>query len=192
MVYLDFTSALYYLDMWGLTDLVLPFLLIFTILFAILSQTKIFDDRRYNAIISVAVALLVVIPHVTGGYPGDFDVVEVINNFLPNALIVLVSIFIFLVLLSVVSEKRKISESPIVGIASIIAVIALVLVFLAAVTEGMPGWVNELLDPTTQSLIIMLLIAGLIIWFITRPEKEEGASSGVENLQKWLGDFFGK
>ena len=58
------------LDGWGLTDVMLPFLLIFTLVFAIMQKTKILgeDKKNFNVIIALVMALLVVIPHITSSY----------------------------------------------------------------------------------------------------------------------------
>jgi len=196
MVYLDFTSALYYLDMYGLTDLVLPFLLIFTIAFAVLQQIGLFEDRKYNAVIALTLSLLTVIPHVTGRYPAGYDVIEIINRFLPNALLVIVSLFIFLVLISSVSSKQTAKESPIVSLLAFLAVIALIFVFFASFTPTLPYWLSGLFDSTTLSFLLMLLVAVVVIWFITRPGTERDASgaatgdSAVKKMHKVLGELF--
>ena len=65
-------------------DLLLPFLLIFTIVFAVLQKSNILgkDKRNFNSVIALVVSLSVVIPHITGSYPAGFDVVEIIQIFL--------------------------------------------------------------------------------------------------------------
>ena len=41
-----FTDLGYYLQKWGIVDFLVPFLLVFTIAFAILQKTKILGDKR--------------------------------------------------------------------------------------------------------------------------------------------------
>jgi len=172
MALLDFTQALNALDTYGLTDLFLPFLLIFSVSYAILRQVNILGDKKYDTVVALAMSLLTVVPHVTGGYPAGYDVVTIINTFLPNALLVVLSLFIFLVVLAGVSDKDKlnISSSPIISIIAFIALIALVFVFFGSVGTNVPQWLSNLLDPATQSLVIMLLVAGGVIYFITRKD----------------------
>jgi len=78
---------------WGLTDVMLPFLLIFAIFFAILAKVRIFGEgkKKYNLIIALVVAALFVIPHVTDTYPADFDPVDIINEALPNISIIVIA-----------------------------------------------------------------------------------------------------
>src|SRR3989344_8866636 len=91
------------LENWGLTDVMLPFLLIFVIVYAILQKTKILGEGRknLNVIIAVVVGLLVVIPHVTGRFPADSDPVLIINDALPQVSIVLVAVVFLLILIGV-------------------------------------------------------------------------------------------
>ncbi|GAG35226.1 unnamed protein product, partial [marine sediment metagenome] len=52
------------LESWGLTDVLLPFLLIFVVMFAILQKTRILgeDKKRFNMVIALVIGLMVVIP----------------------------------------------------------------------------------------------------------------------------------
>ena len=78
---------------WGLTDVMLPFLLIFVIFFAILAKARILgeDKKKLNLVVALVIAALFVIPHVTNSYPSNFDPVEIINEALPNISIVIVA-----------------------------------------------------------------------------------------------------
>ena len=77
----DFINTL---ESWGLTDVMLPFLLMFTLMFAILQKTKILGDdkKNFNTVVALVMSLLIVIPHVNGTYPLDYDPVNIINRFL--------------------------------------------------------------------------------------------------------------
>ena len=78
---------------WGLRDVMLPFLLVFVIFFALLAKTRIFgeDKKKYNLVIALVIALLVVIPHVLDRYPDNFNPVDIMNEALPNLSIVIVA-----------------------------------------------------------------------------------------------------
>jgi len=81
------------INSWGLRDVMLPFLLVFVVFFAILAKTRIFgeDKKKYNLVIALVIALLVVIPHVMNKYPANFDPVDIMNGALPNLSIVIVA-----------------------------------------------------------------------------------------------------
>ena len=82
------------MESWGLTDVLLPFTLIFTIMFAILQKTRVFGEEKknINMVVALVFGLLVVIPHVTNTYPAGMDIVEVLNSALPSVSIVTVSL----------------------------------------------------------------------------------------------------
>jgi hypothetical protein len=80
------------LEQLGLLDVLLPFLLIFTITFAVLQKSRILgeDSKRFNTIVSLVLALAVVIPHVTNP-GGPADVVVIINAALPNVSLLMIA-----------------------------------------------------------------------------------------------------
>src|SRR3989344_8854757 len=88
-------------ESWGLTDVMLPFLLIFVIFFAILTKVKVFGEKssRYNLIVALVIALVFVIPHVMDRYPSNFDPVEIMNEALPNISIVIVAAIAALIII---------------------------------------------------------------------------------------------
>ncbi|MBU1005494.1 MAG: hypothetical protein KJ561_06695 [Nanoarchaeota archaeon] len=86
---------------WGLKDVMLPFLLIFVIFFAILTKVKVFGEKssRYNLIVAMVIALVVVIPHVMDRYPSNFDPVDIMSEALPNISIVIVAAIAALIII---------------------------------------------------------------------------------------------
>jgi len=89
------------MESWGLRDVMLPFLLVFVIFFAILAKVRIFGEgkKKYNLIVALVVALLVVIPHVLDRYPANFDPVDIMNEALPNISIVIVAAIAALIII---------------------------------------------------------------------------------------------
>ncbi|MBI5073475.1 hypothetical protein HZA99_06685, partial [Candidatus Woesearchaeota archaeon] len=63
----NFVQLFRTMESYGLTDALLPFLLIFTILFAMLQKTKILGagKKNFNVMVSFIIAAMVVIPHIT-------------------------------------------------------------------------------------------------------------------------------
>ncbi len=167
----NFENALLYLEELGVADVLLPFLLIFTIVFAVLQKTNILgeDKKNFNVIIALVVGLSVVIPHVLGTYPAGMDVVELINEIIPQLSLVIV-IFIMLLILTGVFAPKWASKS----IASIMALISIIVV-IAVVGGSLEWWESNwfyyYFGEELIALIIMILVFGLIIWFITREGK---------------------
>jgi hypothetical protein len=170
------------LEGWGLTDVMLPFLLIFVIVYAILQKTKILGEARknLNVIIAVVVALLVVIPHVTGRFPANSDPVLIINDALPQVSIVLVAVIFLLILIGVFGQDYVFLGVTMPGWITLVSLITIVLIF-----GGSAGWWDSGFGTTLENffgtegvaIFIMLVVFGLIIAWITSDSKEkEGVS----------------
>ncbi len=181
-------NALALLESYGIRDVILPFLLIFTLIYAILQRTKLLGEKKnFNVVVALVMALAVIIPHVTGTYPPDADVVNIINTALPQIALVLVAIVAVLILVGISGV-----EAPWTGLTGILALVALVAVIYifgsAAGWWPFFGFLSFLSDPDIQALLVVILVFGIIVWFITRePEKTKG-----EGLLKGLSDMFTK
>lgn len=88
-------------ESWGLRDVMLPFLLVFVIFFAILAKANILGEgkKKYNLVVALVIALMVVIPHVMDKYPSNFDPVDIMNEALPNISIVIVAALTALIII---------------------------------------------------------------------------------------------
>src|SRR3989338_5891120 len=88
-------------ESWGLSDVMLPFLLVFVIFFAILTKIKVFGEKssRYNLVVALVIALVFVIPHALDRYPANFDPVDIMNEALPNISIVIVAAIAALIII---------------------------------------------------------------------------------------------
>ena len=110
---------------WIFKDYILPFLLVFVLVFAVLQKTKLLGEgkQQLDAILSFVVALIVV---------GFLFPKEVMSNMILFLSIALVVVFVFLLLYGFVTGNKdgfelsgglKIALGIIVGVAVIIAVI---------------------------------------------------------------------
>jgi phosphoglycerol transferase MdoB-like AlkP superfamily enzyme len=185
------------LEYWGISDVIIPFILVFTIIFAVLQKTKILGEGRknFNVVIALVMALAVIIPHVTGDYYGlysntGFDVVEVINSALPNIALVGVAIIMLLLIIGVFGGNVDIAGTNLAGWAVIFSIVAVVYIFGAAGGawgKSAPRWV---MNSDTQALVVMVLVFGIIIWFITKEDKSDGANKGFGGVMKDLGQVL--
>jgi ascorbate-specific PTS system EIIC-type component UlaA len=76
------------------------------------------------------------------------------------------------------------------GWAVIFALGATVVIFgNAANWFDLPNWLYFLQDSQTQSVVVVILVFAMIIWFITKEDKEKkpGEYSGIEDLGRILG-----
>lgn len=178
------------LENWGLM-IILPFLLIFTIVFAVFQKVKILGDKKsYNVVIALVVSLTTVIPHVTGSYPMNYDPVEIINRFLPQVSLIVIAIIMLLLLVGIWGAESDWAAGNIVtSWIVILSVVAIVWTFGAA-ANWWHGWywLESFLGTDTIAVLIMILVFGIIIWFVT---KDENQSSG-DGFMKGLGSLFTK
>ena len=184
------------LDRWGILDVMLPFLLIFVIVYAILQKTKILGETKKNlsAAVAVIVALLVVIPHVTGRFPANADPVLIINDALPQVSIVLVAIIFLLIMIGVFGQDYVMLGVTMPGWITLISFVIIVLIF-----GGSAGWWTSSFGSTLENffgtegvaVFIMLITFGVIIAWITHEGKEEEKST-LKRLGIDFDKLFGK
>ncbi len=190
---MDFTQFVYTLESYGLTDALLPFLLIFAVVFAILQKVKIFgkDKRNINVILALVIGLLVVIPHVTNSYPPGGDVVEIMNNAIPNVSLILISIIMLLILVGVFGSEIDIAGTSLAGWIALISLLIVGYIFgrAAGWFQYLPNWLQWLDDPDTQALVIILLVFGLLIWFVTK-EPKKTTEGRINKGFKEIGKIF--
>jgi len=188
MMFENFITAL---DYWGVTDVLLPFILVFTIVFATLQKTKILGEgkKQFNVMVALVMGLALVIPHVVGRYPFNFDPVDVINRALPQVSIILVAIIMLLLIIGVFGNEIDIAGTSLSGWVVVLAIIAVVLIFGSSVGWFyLPIWLGFLNNPELQALIIMILVFGIIIWFITKePKGEAEERRGFTKMMEGLG-----
>ena len=189
----DLQQTIYGLEQYGLTDVLLPFLLIFAVVFAILQKVKIFgkDKKNINVILSLVIGLLVVIPHVTNSYPPGQDVVEIMNSAIPNISIILIAIVMLLILVGVFGSEVDIAGTSLAGWIALASFLVVGYIFgrSAGWFQYWPDWLWWLDDPNTQALVVILLVFGVLIWFVT---KEPGSRDDKAGAIKKIGDSLGK
>src|SRR3989344_3024589 len=174
----------------GALDIILPFLLFFTILFAVLQKTKILGEKakKFNIVISLVIALLVVIPHVvyddgdiTNGklgrqLAGMPDVVEIVNNSLPSIAVWVIAILMLLMIIGVGWKEEAKFGTPgwlkwtffAVGI----VVVGYIFGSSAGFFQSLPAPLRFLNDPVNQATLLIIIVFGLIIAFIVGGDSE--------------------
>ena len=129
-----------------------------------------------------------VIPHVTNRYPPGKDVVEIMNNALPAVSIVIIAIIMLFILLGLFFGEQKFKGASIGGWISLICLTTIVWIFGAS-AGWWSGWrsINDFFGQDAISLVIIILVFGMIIKFITQEDKKEAG----EKFMDKVGDFFG-
>ena len=176
----DFRTIIYDLENMGFWSVVLPFLLVFTIIFAILQKSYILGKdkngnprKNFNVTVALILGLAFVVPSVLGRYPPNADPVLIVANALPGVSLLAIAIISVLLLLGIFGKTPN-ADDKVGGIIAIFIVLAVAIIF--AISAGwfvttLPSWLWFLYDRQFQSLIVTILVFGLVIWFITKEDK---------------------
>jgi len=202
------TGTFQSLQQYGFMDLVLPFLLLFVLFFAILQKVKLFKhgkrtratdgtvtesttdfvaDKKINSMLAITVSLLITIPHVVGQYPQNMDPIILMQQFLPHTAVIMAALFAVILLFGLAGERDTTTGAFItpalqllIGIVSVGALV--VLVIMNSFPQLLPAF-GFLRDPSTQALLIVLLVMGLVGYFVMREDKP---SKAHETIRKWM------
>ena len=171
----------------GVMDFLLPFIIVFTIMYAVLLTMPLFkDNKKFSLVLALAIGLLFVVPHITGDYPLGVDPVEIMNNSLPQIALVAVSAFMMLILLGLFGHELSDSASPFI---LLIAVGFTVFIFGASLGlwNGPYNYFSWWNSNLTELLIIILFFGG-IVWFITGDDDKKNEGPGAYDFLKGLTD----
>ncbi|MEK6949152.1 MAG: hypothetical protein AABX34_02955 [Nanoarchaeota archaeon] len=179
----------------GFVDVLLPFLLIFTVIFAVLEKTKILGEGKRNMNVGLAFvfALLVVVPHVTGKFPAGYDPVKVINAALPTVSLLVVAIISLLILIGVFAGDKLVFGMSSAGWIGLFSVIAIVFIFGSSAgwwQTGFLGWLEVVFGSDVVAVLIMILVFGIVIAFVTGGGSEEKVGA-MGRIGSALNDLIG-
>lgn len=180
----------------GFVDVLLPFLLIFTVIFAVLDKTKILGEGKRNMNVGLAFvfALLVVVPHVTGRFPAGYDPVAVINSALPTVSLLVVAIIALLILIGVFAHDRVMLGLTAPGWVGLFSIVAILFIFGSSAgwwQSGFMDWMEGIFGSDVVAVLIMILVFGIVIAFVTGGGEHEKAGA-LQKLGFNLGELFGK
>ncbi len=184
-----FRAAIEFLQRAGVYDVILPFILVFTIVFAIFEKTKVFgtehiEGKEYtrknlNAMAAFVVALLVV---------GSAQIVEILNIVSAQVVVLLfASVFFLLLVGSFQKEEKGVFLTGGWKTAFMwIMFVGIIVIFL----NGF-GYLSTITDSVTSAgssdvvgLIILAIILIFFVWFVvhdTHNMKSSGSSSSSDH-----------
>jgi len=192
-----FESFFISLDKVGFVDVLLPFLLIFTLLFATLDKTKILGEGKKNMNVGIAIifALMTVIPHVTGNFPAGYDPVAIINAALPSVSLVIIAVVALMILIGVFYHDRILLGMTAPGWVFFFSIFTLIFIFGSAAgwwQTGVLNWLDSVFGSDVVAILIMILVFGIIIAFVTGGGEAEKKGGILEKLGLNLGDMTKK
>ena len=174
----------------GVAQILLPFFLVFTIVYATLQKVHIFGekDKKFNIIVAVISGLAVVFPHVLS--PGStYDVVPQINNALPIIMLILVALLSLGLLIGLFSGKKMEDwTGGIKTIFNIVAIVAVIYIFLVSSQSiGAPEFIRRLFyNAALVNTIIALIVFGVVINFITGSDDNKKEKKSLQ--ERLFGD----
>lgn len=186
----NFSDFITQLDKMGFYDVALPFLLVFTIVFAVLQKVQIFGDKskNFNAVIALVMAFLVV---------RSTAIVETMNLFLPKVSLISVVIICALLLVGLLLGKTSSGFTGILGgLGMILALVALGWSFFGssdALGFELPSWLD--MSSADTNFWIGMIVIVLLMWFITSDSSDKDNSFGKkvgQFLKELPGDFGSK
>lgn len=183
-----FGQAIDFLDQLGVFDIVLPFFLVFTLVFAYLEKTKVFGTETYkspddgetyelprknlNSVVALTIAFFVVV---------SSQLVRIISEIASSAVLVLLLGFSFTLVVGAFQKEEDdgfyLNETW-TFIFQWISFLAIGLIFLNAL-----GWLDPVVDfvrsaasdQVASSVFMVLLVAGLI-WVVVGGRPDADAS----------------
>lgn len=170
----DFTSIFTELQGMGVYEYILPFLLFFTIIFAVLEKLKIFGDDKKNIhlMLGFILALLVV------AQPG---ITLVVNSFLPKVSLFILVALMFLVIAGMFGAKTGNWGGIALPIALVICIIAIIWALSDyAYFLNLPYWLRP--DSINRAWIILIVTVVIVISFLT---------GGSSPQKSWNEKLFG-
>lgn len=185
----NFVDWILLLDRMGVLEVLLPFLLIFTISFAVLQKSMILgpNSKKFNTMVALVIGMASVMPHIVGRGP---DVVPIINSALPNVSVLMIASMMVLLMIGVFGNNVNIAGTNLVGLVVLFSAITVGYTFIAA-AGGLP-MIPFINDPETMQLIVAILVFGIIVWFITKEEKTPQNQMGLkDHLNNWFGGIYG-
>jgi hypothetical protein len=182
-----------FFDKLGVYDVILPFLLVFTIVFAILEKTRVFGYEEFkgekytrknlNSIVAFVIAFLVI---------ASSKLVEAITRISANMVLLLILIVFFLLLVGTFYGKEE--DVALKGkwrvFFMVIVFIGILLIFLDGVRledgtswlEVSIGYVSEYWSSTVfATLITVALIIALMAWITKEPSPAKKAEKKEES-----------
>jgi hypothetical protein len=170
----DFNDVFRWMMESGFYSSLIPFFLVFTIVFAFMQKVQVFGGdtgahKKYNIIVAMAIALIVVIPHVTNSYPRGQDPVEIFMTAIPGVALWIVAIMMGIILLATFGLKlMPESAGPLNGFVTVISFLIVAVIFGTAagwIPPDVLGWLG-MRDTSVQTMVLVIAVIAIILFFI--------------------------
>ncbi|MFT4311977.1 MAG: hypothetical protein ACMXYF_02005 [Candidatus Woesearchaeota archaeon] len=171
-------------NQFNLIEIVIPFILVFVVIFAVLTKAKIFDNKKVNVMIAFVMGLVVIFQHYYFRGPGR-SVVEIMNDALPQVTIVVIAIVMVLIILGIFGNQFTLGNNPISGWIMFLAIAIVVYIFGSSAGIGLwnlPYWLRN--TDEIIGIVVAVLVFALVIGWVTKED------DGNNNNKRTVGEFF--
>ncbi len=166
----------------SLFEMLLPFILIFSIIFAVLQATKILGGKKnIDAIIGIVFGLLLIRSTVA---------VDAINRFLPSVSLAVLVILMVLLVLGVFLGGKVEWAGGMKSIAVVLSIIIVLWIFSESYWRrfGLPN-VFGTLSSQTKGIIVFIVLLVIVVSYVSRDEENK---KGIGGRLKDVGDAIFK
>ena len=169
----------------GFFEVALPFLLVFTITFAILQKIKIFGaaGKNFNAVVALVMAFLVV---------RTDTIVEVMNLFLPQISLISIIIVVTLLLVGILLNKPDTGLTGPLGVIGIILTLGGI-AFAFLTSSGVLGWeLPSTLNVASSDMYILITIVVFLLMIMyllsdSDPNRENPFWKAMKDFNRGMG-----
>ena len=175
---LDLRGVFSYWESAGVFEIFLPFILVFSIVFAVLENVKIFGEgnkKGINAIIALSLAILVA---------NNVYIRELLHRFLPNVAFFMVLILVVIMLVSTMSGQAKFLGTQYTTWGLVISILFVIWSLLAdnvGDLYNLPYWLDwgMYIDVQTQAVLLAIAVFFGVYFIATRSgDKNPPAAEG--------------
>ncbi|MBW2981087.1 hypothetical protein KY360_06750 [Candidatus Woesearchaeota archaeon] len=176
-----FRGILLFFDKIGVYDVVLPFLLVFAILFAILEKTKVlgiekiegkeYTKKNLNAMVAFVISFLVI---------ASSRIVEIITTVSAQVVVLLMASVLFLLLVGSFFKEEGASvflEGSWRVFFMLIMFIGILLIFMNALgwLDDLWGWISRGTGGNAVGSIVLIVIVIFFMWFVVKTPEQKPA-----------------
>jgi len=173
-----FGDVLSWFERMGGYEVVLPFLLVFTVLFALLQKIKILGDDKKN--LNVVLALILSLIFIT-----QTDLVLYLYSFLPKVSLVILAGIALLMLIGLFSQEDE-TFGFVTGIAVLLSVIGLVWALIPGnLMLNWPRWM--MLSGTDKAVILTITLFVIVIWLVVKEPSKKESKGLFDNFLETMG-----
>ncbi len=189
---IEFGEIIRELERFQIVDMLI-FLLIFTILFAVLEKTKVLGESKKNLNVgfSLLFSLVVLFVHFTAYLPPTQDPFEILKKALPQVSLLVVAVMALLILLGVFAHDKIFLGLAAPGWIAFVCIVTIIFIFGSAAGWWAPtfmGFLEGIFGSDAITIVIMILIFGIIIAFITGSDSDR---QGMERAGIYAHRLFG-